>query len=271
MQETIPRGSVQSIDRAVAILRCFDARTPDLGISDLSRTTGLSTSTVHRLLLAMLENGLIRQTAQRRYAIGPLVVQLAHSSGIPATLRDAAQPVLRALRDATGETAAVHELLPSGHRVVLDQVESRHQLRRTYTEFGVPLALPQGAPGKVLLAFAPWQRQVEVLSAPLEQVLPDTITDPDVLAAQLAEIRERGFAISLIERTPGICSVAAPVFDYSGQAVGCLSISGPELRMPVEVLLEFGARLVPAAWEVSELLGATKTGREQATAQAGAH
>lgn len=267
MQET--RGSVQSIDRAVAILRCFDARTADLGISDLARATGLSTSTVHRLLLAMQENGLVRQTAHRRYSIGPLVVQLAHSGGIPAGLRDAAMPVLRALRDDTGETAAVHELLPSGQRVVLDQVESHHQLRRTYTEFGLPVALPLGAPGKSLLAFLPFERQREVLEGPLERVQPATITDPGVLAEQFADIRRRGYAMSRTERTAGICSVAAPVFGYTGQVAGCLSVSGPELRMPVDRMEEFGMRVAAGAWSVSELLGATPAARDRSTALAG--
>lgn len=264
------RASVQSIDRAVAILRCFDARRPDLGISDLARATGLSTSTVHRLLLAMQANGLVRQTAHRRYAIGPLVVQLARGGGIPTTLRDAAMPVLQVLRDDTEETAAVHELLPSGHRVVLDQVESHHQLRRTYTEFGIPVPLPLGAPGKVLLAFLPSERQAEVLAGRLEQVLPQTITDPVVLAAQLAEIRERGFAKSMAERTPGIRTVAAPVFDFSASVVGCLSISGPEMRMPADRMEQLGDLIGPAAWSVSELLGATPAQRERCTALASA-
>jgi IclR family acetate operon transcriptional repressor len=161
-------------------------------------------------------------------------------------------------------------LLPTGQRVVVDQVESRHQLRRTYTEFGIPVPLPLGAPGKVLLAFSPWERQVEVLAAPLAQVLPQTITDPVVLAAQLAEIRTKGFAKSMSERTPGIRSVAAPVFDHSGQAVGCLSISGPEMRMPAERLDELGELVVPAAWSVSELLGATPAARDTCTARASA-
>jgi IclR family acetate operon transcriptional repressor len=185
-------------------------------------------------------------------------------------LRDAAMPVLRALRDDTEETAAVHELLPSGERVVVDQVESRHQLRRTYTEFGIPVPLPQGAPGKVLLAFAPREQQVAVLATPLEQVLPQTITDPEVLAAQLADARARGFARSMSERTPGIRSVAAAVFDFSGQAVGCLSISGPELRMPPERMDMLGDRVVQAAWSVSELLGATVAERDRCTMRASA-
>jgi IclR family acetate operon transcriptional repressor len=264
------RAAVQSIDRAVALLRCFDLRRPDLGISDLARATGLSTSTVHRLLLAMQANGLIRQTADRRYALGPLVVQLARSGGIPNTLRDAAMPVLSALRDDTEETAAVHELLPSGQRVVVDQVVSHHQLRRTYTEFGVPVPLPQGAPGKVLLAFLPWAQQAAVLAGPLEQVTPQTITDPEVLATQLAETRARGYARSMAERTPGIRTVAAPVVDFSGQVVGCLSLSGPEMRMPLERMEQLGEQIVPAAWSVSELLGATAEGRDRCTARAAA-
>jgi IclR family acetate operon transcriptional repressor len=263
-------GSVQSIDRAVAILRCFDVRRPDLGTSDLARATGLTTSTVHRLLLAMQSNGLVRQTVDRRYALGPLVVQLARSGGIPNTLRDAAMPVLRTLRDETEETAAVHELLPSGKRAVLDQVESHHELRRTYTEFGVPVPLPLGAPGKVLLAFLPWDQQVDVLAGPLEQVVPQTITDPEVLAAQLAETRIRGFAKSMSERTPGIRTVAAPVFDFSSGVVGCLSISGPAMRMPPERMDQLGELVAPVAWSVSELLGATVEERDRCTARASA-
>lgn len=264
------RSSVQSIDRAVAILRCFGVRRPDLGISELARHTGLSTSTVHRLLIAMQANGLVRQTADRRYRLGALVVQLARGGGIPDTLRDAAIPALGALRDAHEETTAVHELTPSGERVILEQAESHHELRRTYTEFGIPIPLPQGAPGKVMLAFQPWHRQLDVLGKPLDQVTPQTITDPRKLAAQLAEIRRRGFALSLGERTPGIRTVAAPVFDFGDRVVGCLCITGPEMRMPVERLLKLGSAVSAAAWSVSEQLGATADGRSRCTTAASA-
>src|SRR5215207_2961802 len=77
------RNGVQSIDRAVAILRCFDSRRPELGISELARSTGLSTSTVHRLLGAMQANHLIRQTGTKRYGLGPLLLQLANSGAMP--------------------------------------------------------------------------------------------------------------------------------------------------------------------------------------------
>lgn len=264
-----PRGGVQSIDRAVAILRCFDARRPDLGISDIARITGLSTSTAHRLLASMQSNRLVRQTTDRRYALGPLLVQLARNGGLPTTLRDAALPAMRQLRERADETVGLHELLATGERAVIEQVESRQPLRRTYTEFGVPLPLPHGSPGKAMLAFRPVAIQEAVLAVPLEAATQTTITDPAVLRHQLVTIRSRGYAMSLAERTPGIRTVAAPIFDHTGDVIGCLSLSAPEMRIPVDRMEELGELVRVTAWSVSEVLGATPGRVSRCTAAAG--
>jgi len=250
-------SEVQSIDRVVQILRCFTARTPRLGVSDIARATGLSTSTTHRLLAAMQQNRLVRQSPDRTYALGSLLVQLVLSGAATHNLRDAALPAMSALRDTTGETAAVHELLPSDERAVLDQVESHHELRRTYTEFGVPIPLTYGAPGKSLLAFIPEERRAAIFARPIAPVTAGTITSIEAMEKELQLARERGFAVSVAERTPGIGTVAATVFDHTGHAIGSLSISGPEVRMPYERLVELGPALRRAAWNVSQSLGAT--------------
>ncbi|HYH32073.1 MAG TPA: IclR family transcriptional regulator [Pseudonocardia sp.] len=251
------RTGVQAVDRAVAILRCFDARRPDLGISEIARMTGLSTSTTHRLLVAMQTNRLVRQTADRRYGLGPLLVQLARSGAVPTTLRDAALPLMHALRDEIDETVAVHELLASGERAVVDQVESRQVLRRTYTDIGVPIELPLGAPGKAILAVLPAERQQWWLARPITAVAPGTVTDPDRLRAHLALIRERGWSESRTERVVGIRAVAAPVFDHSGAVVGALGTSVPDVRMDDRRTVQLGERVRDVAWQVSETLGAT--------------
>lgn len=255
--ESGARTSVQAVDRAVAILRCFDARRPDLGISEIARMTGLSTSTTHRLLVAMQSNRLVRQTTDRRYGLGPLLVQLARSGAVPATLRDAALPLMRALRDEIDETVAVHELLPTGERAVVDQVESRQVLRRTYTDIGVPIDLPHGAPGKAILAMLPPERQEWWLAGPIAAVTPRTITDPDVLRAQLAVIRTRGWSESQAERNRGIRAVAAPVFGHTGHVIGALGTSVPDVRMDDRRAAQLGMRVRDVAWELSEMLGAT--------------
>lgn len=251
------RVRVQSIDRAVVILRCFDARQPEIGISDLARRTGLSTSTVHRLLASMTENDLVRQTADRRYTLGPLVIQLGRNGGIPTRLLDVALPVARRTRDAVDETVGIHELLPSGHRAVVDQVESHQELRRTYTELGVPLPIAHGAPGKAMLAFLPTDRREWELSKPIDAATPRTIADPAALREQLTVIRDRGWAYSDAERTPGIRAVAAPIFDHTGGVIGALGFSVPTVRMDEARVADLGARIKAAAWEISRTLGAT--------------
>ena len=197
------RSGVQSIDRAVAILRCFDAHHAALGISDIARLTGLSTSTTHRLLGSMTANRLLNQGPDKRYRPGPLLVQLGRSGAVPSSLREAARPYMVALRDEVDETVGLHELLATYERAVVDQVESRQELRRHYTDIGVPIPLPNGAPGKAMLSTLPWARQQAALAQGIEPVTDKTVTDPEALAAELAIARERGWAGSDAERTPG--------------------------------------------------------------------
>ena len=264
-------SGVQSIDRAVAILRCFSGQTPALGVTELARATGLTTSTTHRLLEAMLTNRLVRRTADRRYALGPLVVQLVRSGGIPATLHDAAVGRMRTLRNDAEETVGLHKLLQTLEREVVEQVESHLPLRRTYTEIGVPIPLPHGAPGKVMLGFLPLHVQEVLLSKSIEPVTPTTITDPETMRAQLVTIRELGFAMSFAERTHGIRSVAAPIFDHTDTVVGALSLSGPEIRMTRPRMRTLGEAVKVAAWSVSETLGATTEGRQRCLQKASEH
>ena len=263
------RSTVQSVDRAVVILRCFDARRPTLGISDIARATGLSTTTTHRLLVAMQANRLIRQTSDRRYGLGPLLVQLARSGALPTTLRDAALPHMTALRDEVDETVGLHELLPNGERVVVDQVESHQELRRTYTDIGVPIHLPHGAPGKAILSMLPVDEQEFWLSRPIESVTPLTVTDPGELRAELAAARRRGWAGSNSERTPGIRAVAAPIFDHTGGVIGALGLSVPEVRMDDARTDELGRRARECAWQISEDLGTSAAAVDAAAGRAG--
>jgi IclR family acetate operon transcriptional repressor len=263
-------GGVQSIDRAVAILRCFSGTTPTLGVTEIARATGLTTSTTHRLLEAMHTNRLVRQTADRRYALGSLVVQLVRGGGIPATLHDAASGQMHALRDSAEETVGLHILLRTLEREVVEQVESHLPLRRTYTEIGVPIPLPHGAPGKAMLAFLPFDVQVAALSKSIEPVTPTTITDPETMRGQLIDIRAVGYALSFAERTHGIRSVAAPIFDHTDTVVGALSLSGPEIRMTKPRMRALGEEIKVAAWSVSETLGATPEGRDRCLEKASA-
>ena len=260
---------MQAIDRAVAILRCFDARRPDLGITEIARMTGLSTSTTHRLLTAMADNRLVHQTSAHRYGLGSLLVQLVRSGAVATTLRDTALPFMVSLRDEIDETVGLHELLPTGERAVVDQVESHHELRRTYTDLGMPIPLPHGAPGKAILSVLPQAAQEEWLQRRIDAVTERTVTDPLLLRQQLASARAAGWSQSRSERTPGIRAVAAPLFGHAGTVIGALGVSVPEVRMDDSRAESIGARASATAWAVSEALGATRESVDEAVRTAG--
>jgi IclR family acetate operon transcriptional repressor len=253
------RNGVQSIDRAVAILRCFDGRKPELGISELARSTGLSTSTVHRLLRAMQENHLVRQTGTKRYGLGPLLLQLANSGAMPRTLREAALPFMTDLRDEFDETIGLHEL-HGDHRIVAAQVESHQELRRTYTDIGVPIRLAYGGPGKAILSVLPADERKRHLAKPIEPITASTTVDPAMIERELEVTRARGYAASKGQRTVGIYAVAAPIFDHTQKVVGALGASVPDVRMTAERADKIGSRVRDVAWQLSTALGATAEG-----------
>jgi IclR family acetate operon transcriptional repressor len=253
------RSGVQSIDRAVAILRCFDGRKPELGISEIARSTGLSTSTVHRLLGAMQENHLVRQTGTKRYGLGPLLLQLANSGAMPRTLREAALPFMTDLRDEFDETIGLHEL-HGDHRIVAAQVESHQELRRTYTDIGVPIRLAYGGPGKAILAVLPAAELERHLAEPIQPITTATAVAVADIEQELQTARLRGYAASKGQRTVGIYAVAAPVFDHTQQVVGALGASVPEVRMDAERAQQIGGRVREVAWQLSTALGATAEG-----------
>jgi DNA-binding IclR family transcriptional regulator len=255
-QEIPARQSVQAIDRAVAIMSVFSRARPVAGVSEIAELTGLSRSTVHRILVSLASHGLVTQVPRSTdYCLGPRLLALAETARVRMSLELLAEPAMTALRDYTGETVALHILDDTPARRTIAQVESVHALRRTYTDIGAPLPPHQGAPGKVLLAFAEPELQEKVLADDLRSAVTLARIDPEKLRVELAEIRERGFALSIEERVPGVVGLAVPVRDHSGRVVAALSVSAPSLRADAEKLIELAPRAMQAADELSSQLG----------------
>jgi DNA-binding IclR family transcriptional regulator len=250
-----PNG-VQSIDRAVAILSAFTPQQPTIGVVELSRMTGLSRSTTHRLLASLLSHGLVRQVAAGdKYTLGPTVLALASVADKSMDLRWMAGDLMQRLRDLGEETVGLHIYRPPRWRITLDQVESQHPLRRTYTDLGRPIPIHQGAPGKVLLAHLPAHVVDRVLAGPLEAATAQTVVDVAALRREFEEIAERGFATSIEGRVKGIAAVAVPVFDHVSGVAAALSVSGPTVRLDEPRLRELADIARKIALEFSERLG----------------
>lgn len=248
--------SVQAIDRAVAIMSVFSRARPVAGLSDIAELTSLSRSTVHRILASLAVHGLVAQVPRSAdYCLGPRLLGLAENARARLSLERVAQSAMTALRDHTGETVALHVLDPTPARRTISQVESVHPLRRTYTDIGSPHPPHQGAPGKVLLAFAEDALRQRVLAGDLRSPGTFARVDPDALRTELERIRERGYAMSLEERVAGVVGLAVPVRDHTGDVAAALSVSAPALRTGEAELVELAPRVIEAGDEVSAGLG----------------
>ncbi len=251
--ERPPQSQNRSLVRATALLDALSAAGKPLGVRELARHLGMPSSTVHRLLQVLETVGLVqRQEPPGAYALGYKVLQWGSAYLRQANLRRYALPYMSRLREATGETVGL-SVRVGRMRVYMEQLESPHDIRMT-VEVGRPYPLVAGAPGKLLLAYAP------------EEVVLELLREADrngALREELASIRSAGYALAGGEVVPGSCTIAVPIADHTGTVVAALSISGPDNRWTRERARQELPRLWKAAEEISRMLGCV---RQSATA-----
>ena len=245
-----------SVEKAIDILLCFDPQHPQLRLTDISQRLGLHMSTTHRLLSLLKKKRLITaDAASQLYSLGPGVVELAWIIlRQQQDLRTLCAPYLERLRQATNETVSLY-IRMGDCRVCIEELESGQEIKYSQT-VGLTAPLHVGAPGKVLLAFLPPAELEALLAAlPLTAVTSHTITDYEQLLEELATVRQRGYAVSVGERSPWASAAAAPIWDWSGKPIAALSVLGPSHRLTSEVLPALGQQVQQVALEVSRVCG----------------
>ncbi len=241
------RTGVQSLERAFEVLELVAAHGGAIALSELAIASGLPPATLHRLARTLVDLGYLRQESSRRYALGHRLFLLTQGSS--TMLIGAAEPHLRHLVGAIGETANLAML--DGDRVAyVAQVPGRHSMRM-FTEVGRRVDPHCTAVGKALLA-RNTEEQVRALlgRTGLERHTPHTVTDPEELLAELARVRDRGYAVDEGEQEVGVRCVAVHV--PASIVPLALSVSGPAGRMTDELL----ADAVPALHEAARTLAA---------------
>jgi len=210
---------VASARRSVALLDTL-AEGGTLGTNELARRTGLSPSTVSRLLGTLVESELVEFVAGE-YRLGLRLVQLGNAVLARLDVRDVARPHLEALVDAVGETAT---LSVPGERdaITVDFVPTDHYVQGV-TQLGRPSIGHATAAGKVMLAFG----GRGVPPGPLAAYTERTITDPAELERELDRVRRRGWADAYEEREPELNAIAAPIRDSRGELAAIAALQGP--------------------------------------------
>lgn len=227
----MPTKSIRVIERAVEVLDVIRACGGTAGVSEISKEVDLPKSTVHRILVALANTGLLRKDeAADRYSLGYKALELAFAASKQLDVISIAMPYLQSLRDEVGDTATLG--LKVGQRFVDVAWASGLSALRWTPTLGEQYPLHWGALGKAILAFQSEEEIEAYLHAqPLAAATAKTTTDPVKLRDELKRIREVGYALSFGEHVESAAGVAAPIKARNGRAYAAVCITGPDSRL----------------------------------------
>lgn len=250
------RYAIRSVDRAIDILACIAGQNGALTVDQIVAATGLPKSTTFRILATLTSRRLVERDEQSQtYHLGMLSLVIGARAMGDLDLRRSARPHLEQLVADTGETVHL-SILSEDKALCIDKLDASRSMRMaSFVGFLDPLHC--SGVGKALLAFQDEATRTDLLGRmQLQPHTPHTITDPTGLAAQIEEIRARGYAIDDEEIEEGLRCVAAPIRDHSGGVVAAVSISGPTTRVTHENLRTLASAVEGCAHAISRELGA---------------
>lgn len=217
--------------RLTALLTAFRPGDDALGVSELSRRTGVPKSSVHRLTTHLLAGGLLEREGNR-VRLGLKLFEIGQLATRQRGLVDAARPYLADLREATRNT--VHLAVLQGTEVVYLDILRGPDAPTLPSRVGGRFPAHATAVGKAILAHSPPSVVDPLIAAGLHRVSTRTITAPGLLRRQLAKVREDGLAYDREESGVGVVCVASPLRGPGGVAPAAISISGWTNRMRLD-------------------------------------
>lgn len=245
-----PAGSAR---RALELLGSFTKDRHTMSTRELAEITGIALPTVYRYVALLRDTGFLVGDDHGNLHLSVRMIALGQAAEAADDLIDVADPVMRELAAATGETVLLVRLVGDA-AVCTHRIESTHRLRLAY-EPGQPVSLEHGASARLLLGSLAPARRRSLLDA-------FAARDPEAarrLEDDVETARRRGWAVSQEEMDPGIWAASAAVHDGEGRVPAVVSVPAPLVRTPDDVRERILAQVRAAAERISEgILTATR-------------
>lgn len=251
-----PAGSPTSVDNALRLLQLVGERQA-LRVAEAADLLGVARSTAHRLLSALRRRDFVMQDRPNgAYRPGPALNAIGLAAIGRIDLRRIARPILEELQEETNETASLAVLEGTNIRFV-DAVESTRSVR-VGNRTGLVRLAHTSAVGKAILAeLPPGELARRYPHEALATRTPASVASRDTLFAELAEIRQAGYALNWEESVEGTSAVAVALRDPTGSPVASVAIAAPSSRMrSVDAIRAFAPSVVAAARRIEELMRA---------------
>jgi IclR family transcriptional regulator, acetate operon repressor len=250
-------GGVQSVDRALLIIETLAEDDEGYRLTDLAVRTGLSPSTVHRLLTTLEKRRFVQfDRGESSWHIGVQSFAVGSTFVRRRNFVTQALPYLRKLRDQTRETANL-AVVDDGAMVVLTRVESR-ELMRSVTKVGGRVPMVASGLGKALLATYSEQDVFAIIQrVGMPRLTSKSIVRAGELCKSLHDIRRQGYSVDDEEALIGLRCVSAVVYDDCSEPLAAISVSGKASRVPNDRLPILGKQVQEVAAELTMALGGT--------------
>jgi IclR family transcriptional regulator, acetate operon repressor len=225
----------------------------DVGVREMAEALHVSPSSAHRILNALEEVGFVQHDGDNgRYRLSLEPFRLANILTKRTTVADVARPDLKELMERCNETTLLG-LYDSQHKemVFAEIVETTHPVKY-FSPRNQRIPVHAGASGLAIMAYLP-ESEIEAIieKVGLTRLTPDTITDRARMMKELARVREKGYALTIGQRTPGAVGIAAPIFDSSGNVIGDVLLTIPQQRFNPSDEARLSAMVVECAASIT--------------------
>lgn len=248
------KSILASVKNAMRILRLFNRKQTELGLSDIARQIGVPKSTAHRLISSLVEEGFLSKNPRTgKYRLGLSLLTLG---GVISTHREMyreAFPIVSRLVKEVNETAHIC-LLENDGVVYLFRKESDRK-NRLITSIGRKNPVHCTSEGLCILAYQDEKTIDRVLSSPLYPFTERTLIDQEEIMEELASVREKGYCLSEGQFYEHFTGISAPIRDYTRHVVSSLSIIGSTETINSATSPELIRHVIDAADEISRQLG----------------
>lgn len=214
---------MQSVARALSVMRSFTADRRSQTLTEVARETGLDRATARRLLLTLADLGYVANDG-RAFELTPRTLELGYAYLSSMSLPELAEPHLRALARELNETAALAVL--DGEEIVYVALVQSARLMAVKIGIGTRFDAYTTSMGRVLLAGLPDAELDERFARlKLERRTDHTISSPRTLREEIGKVRAQGWSLVDSELEEGLRGAAAPVRDRSGKVVAAANVS----------------------------------------------
>jgi DNA-binding IclR family transcriptional regulator len=253
MDSEKPRSTLQTDDRAFALLELVAMSPSALSVAEAAERLGLNISTCHHLVKTLEGRGYLKRDAARKLRLDSGVVRLSAAFTGVDNFDEELELILQRIAREVGETAFASEW-DGNDMIIRHVVEGTYTLRVTGLTVGLSGTPHSRASGKAVLAFLPAESRSGWLDrSVLEPITAHTITERAALETTLNDVRMAHYATDLEEFALGVCCVAAPYFNATGRVLGAITVASAKPRFEANFEL-YRDTVVSAASQITAIL-----------------